>query len=117
MKCFPKAVRGYLKDNKVKRAKPEDVFDIVIRAGAEAGFSGIKHLGGFNASITYGDPWEFQPALEGYTQASRYKALLTLLESTEALLAEMIEDAGTVLMHDMGRVPQTGAIVDNVLLG
>lgn len=106
MKCFPVVVKAYLKNNKIQEAKPGDIFDIVT----------IEQLGGLHASITYGNSWEVRPALDGETQASRYKALLNLLESTEALLGEMVRGEWVPAMENKTTVPQTGATVDDALL-
>lgn len=72
-------------------------------------------LGGYTATITHGDPWEFQTCLDSSRKDSRYEAMLNLLESTEILLAEKIEDEKYGL-DDMGMVQKTYATVDKSLL-
>ena len=114
MKAFPVVVKAFADKHNTTRFKPDDVFDIVTVAGGEIRMAGLRLLPGFTASITYGDPWQFQPALDGCRKPSRYEALLHLLESTEVLLAEKLEDEQEP-MDDMGMVRETGATVDSCL--
>lgn len=115
MKAFPKVVQAYCKNHNTTRVKPEEVFDIVTIAGAGIGYGGVVIKDGFTASVTYGEPWQFQTALESPGKETREEALLNLLESTEVLLAEKVEDEKDP-MDARGMVQRTGGIVDKALL-
>lgn len=115
MKVFPKVVKDYLEANDERHAKPEDIFDIITVAGLDVGYRGVKLVGGFTASITYAESWEYQTALDSAKVGPRYQALLNLLATTEALLAERFED-GREFMDDMGMVQNTGGIFDKAFL-
>jgi hypothetical protein len=92
MEAFAIAGQEYYKANKARRAKVEDVFDIITVAGAEIDSRAVKCLGGFTASIAYSEPWQSQTALDGSKTATHCKALRKLLGATEILIAEKLGD-------------------------